>query len=76
MGESLRTGAVTPPGQDWTTGRTAASVAFVNEGEQQLFHVADLKQFAKLKEKIERVRSGEEDVTEYIEDWPAYIDQL
>jgi hypothetical protein len=51
-------------------------VIFVNEGEKVLFDLKDPVKFMKLREKIDRVRSRQDIITERVEDWDAYISNL
>ena len=69
-------GALPPADQQWTLGKTAASVAFVNEGEQHLFHVSDPVKYTKLRDRIDRVKSGQDVIEYFIEDWDGYVENL
>lgn len=53
-----------------------ASATFLAEGEQQLFNVSDPVRFTKLREKIDRVKSGQDVIHEPVQDWDAFIENL
>lgn len=70
------TGALCPEQFAWQAGKTAASIAFVNEAEPFLMNEKDPVKFTKLKDEIDRVKSGEKVLEWYIEDIEGYIENL
>jgi hypothetical protein len=51
-------------------------VAFVNQAEEYLFNEKDPKRFVKLREQIDKVKSGEIVLTEWVDDIEAYVENL
>lgn len=67
-------GALLPPGMEWQIGKTAASIAFVNETETFLRICEDVHNSELLRAAVEKVKSGEL----VLEDWltpQEYLDQ-
>ena len=56
--------------------KTAASIEFVNKAELALFDLADPVKFVKLKEEVEKVKSGEKVLVDWIDDIDAYVEKL
>jgi hypothetical protein len=69
-------GAVPLAGRGCEAHETAASVDFVNKAELALFGLADPVKFVKLKEEIEKVRSGEKVLVGRIDDIDAFVENL
>ena len=69
-------GAVPLAGHGWVAHKTAASIDFVNKAELALFDLTDPVKFVRLKEEIEKVRSGEKILTDRIDDIDAYVENL
>ena len=55
---------------------TAAGIDFVKRAELALFDLADPVKFVKLKEEIEKVRSGEKVLVDWIDDIDAFVENL
>jgi hypothetical protein len=61
----------------WPEARmTAAGIDFVNKAELALFDLADPVKFEKLKEEVEKVRSGEKVLVDRINDIDAFVENL
>jgi hypothetical protein len=75
MSESS-SGAMPLARHGWEAHLTAASIDFVHEAELALFDLADPVKLVKLKEEIEKVRSGEKILTVRVDDIDAYVENL
>jgi hypothetical protein len=69
-------GAVPFAGHGWEAHKTAASIDFVNKAELALFDLTDPAKFLKLKEEIEKVRSGGKVLVAWIDDIDAFVENL
>lgn len=52
-------GARVPSGSQWQMGKTAASIKFVHDAEQFLLGCADVESITLLKDRIEKIKTGE-----------------
>lgn len=66
-------GANPPPGQEWQTGKTAATIKFVLEAEVEMYRRPDMTngEGYVLLQLVERLKSGEEslDEEETVDQW-------
>ena len=69
-------GGVTLAGQGSEARMTAAGIDFVKQAELTLFDLADPVKFVKPKEEIEKVRSGEKVLVDWIDDIDAFVENL
>lgn len=61
----FKTGALLPPGLNWQMGKTAASIAFVNESDAYMLSCSDPNSIIALSDAIAKVKSGELVLTEW-----------
>lgn len=60
-------GALPPPGSEWVVGKTAASIRFIGDAERILSESKLSSETAQqVRDRIERVKRGEEIITKYI----------
>lgn len=59
-------GALPPEGQEWTIGKTAASINFVHAAEKYLETCNNEEDAGRLKEKINRIKNGKEVLTDWL----------
>ena len=69
-------GETSPAGGGWKAHMTAASIDFVRKAEVALFNLTDPVKFVRLKEEIERVQAGEKSLTEWVDDFDAFVENL